>query len=60
MSIVLDANALIVLALDRQRAVAVEELLRVWKAEGEELHAPAGDQPCSFKLLAMQFRPFGY
>jgi predicted nucleic acid-binding protein len=40
LSIVLDANALIVLALDQQRAVAVEELLRVWKAEGEELHAP--------------------
>lgn len=40
MSVVLDANALIVLALDRQRAAAVEELLRVWKAEGEELHAP--------------------
>lgn len=40
MSIVLDANALIVLALDRRRAVAVEEMLRVWKAEGEELHAP--------------------
>ncbi len=40
MSVVLDANALIVLALDRQRAVTVEELLRVWKAEGEELHAP--------------------
>jgi predicted nucleic acid-binding protein len=35
LSVVLDANA-----LDRQRAVAVEELLRVWKAEGEELHAP--------------------
>jgi hypothetical protein len=33
LSVVLDANALIVLALDRQRAVAVEELLRVWKAE---------------------------
>lgn len=40
MSVILDANALIVLTLDRQRAVAVEELLRVWKAEGEELHAP--------------------
>lgn len=40
MSVVLDANALIVLALDRQRAVAVEELPRVWKAGGEELHAP--------------------
>jgi len=33
-------NALIVLALDRGRAVAVETLLRTWKAEGEELHAP--------------------
>ena len=40
MSVVLDANALVVLALDRQRAVAVEDLLRVWQAEGEELHAP--------------------
>lgn len=40
MSVVLDANALIVLALDRERAVAVETLLRTWKAEGEELHAP--------------------
>jgi hypothetical protein len=34
LSVVLDANALIVLALDRQRAAVVEELLRVWKAEG--------------------------
>lgn len=41
MSVVLDANVLIVLALDRRRAVAVEELLRTWKAKGEELHAPA-------------------
>jgi predicted nucleic acid-binding protein len=41
LSVVLDANVLIVLALDRRRAVAVEELLRTWKAEGEELHAPA-------------------
>lgn len=40
MSVVLDANALIVLALDRRRAVAVEELPRVWTAEAEELHAP--------------------
>lgn len=39
MSVVLDANALVVLALDRQRAVAVEGLLCDWKAEGEELHA---------------------
>jgi predicted nucleic acid-binding protein len=40
LSVVLDANALIVLALDRQRAVAIETLLRTWKAAGEELHAP--------------------
>jgi predicted nucleic acid-binding protein len=40
LSVVLDANALIVLALDRERAVAVETLLRTWKAEGEALHAP--------------------
>jgi predicted nucleic acid-binding protein len=40
LSAVLDANALVVLALDRRRAVAIEKLLRTWKAEGEELHAP--------------------
>lgn len=40
MSVVFDANALIVLALDQQRAVAVEKLLHAWKAEEEELHAP--------------------
>lgn len=41
MSVVLDANALVVLALDRRRAVAVETLLRTWKAEHRDLHAPA-------------------
>lgn len=41
MSVVLDANALIVLALDQRRASAVERLLREWKAEGQDLHAPA-------------------
>lgn len=40
MSVVLDANALIVLALDRRRASAVEKLLRTWKTAGQELHAP--------------------
>jgi predicted nucleic acid-binding protein len=40
LSIVLDANALVVLALDRHRAVAVERLLREWQAQGEDLHAP--------------------
>ncbi len=40
MSIVLDANALVVLALDQQRASAVERLLHTWKDQGEDLHAP--------------------
>jgi predicted nucleic acid-binding protein len=40
LSIVLDANALVVLALDRHRAGAVERLLREWQAQGEDLHAP--------------------
>ena len=40
MSIVLDANALVVLALDRRRAGTVELLLREWNTEGEDLHAP--------------------
>jgi predicted nucleic acid-binding protein len=40
LSVVLDANALVVLSLDRRRAPAVEKLLRAWKAEEQELHAP--------------------
>jgi predicted nucleic acid-binding protein len=40
LSVVLDANALIVLSLDRERAPAVERLLRAWKAESQDLHAP--------------------
>ncbi len=40
MSIVLDANALVVLALDQRRASVVEQLLRTWANEGEALHAP--------------------
>ena len=40
MSVVFDANALVVLSLDRRRAPAVEKLLRAWKAEEQELHAP--------------------
>jgi len=40
LSIVLDANALVVLALDQQRASAVERMLRIWKDQGEDLHAP--------------------
>lgn len=41
MSVVLDANAVIVLALDKRRAGAVERLMLEWRADGEELHAPA-------------------
>ena len=40
MSVVLDANVLVVLALDRRRAPAVEARLREWNEAGEELHAP--------------------
>lgn len=40
MSVVIDANALVVLALDRHRAVAVERRLREWRAQDEDLHAP--------------------
>lgn len=40
MSVVLDANALVVLALDRGRASAVEALLEEWDEAGETLHAP--------------------
>jgi hypothetical protein len=32
LSVVVDANVLVVLALDRRRAVAVEKLLRTWQA----------------------------
>jgi predicted nucleic acid-binding protein len=41
LSVVLDANLLIVLALDPRRATAVARLLREWQAQGEDLHAPA-------------------
>ena len=40
MSVVLDANTLIVLALDSSRASAVEARLRGWDDAGEALHAP--------------------
>ena len=41
MTVVVDANLLVVLALDRRRAPLVEERLTTWRAEGESLHAPA-------------------
>jgi predicted nucleic acid-binding protein len=40
LSVVVDANVLVVLALDRRRAVSVEKLMRSWQADGEDLHAP--------------------
>lgn len=40
MSVVVDANAFVVLAVDRRRAPAVESLLREWREAGEALHAP--------------------
>lgn len=40
MTVVLDANALVVLALDRGRATAVKARLRGWRDAGVELHAP--------------------
>jgi predicted nucleic acid-binding protein len=41
LSVVVDANVLVVLALDRRRAATVEKLLRTWQADSEDLHAPA-------------------
>ena len=40
MTVVLDANALVVLALDRRRATAVKARLHEWWDAGVELHAP--------------------
>jgi len=41
LTVVIDANVLAVLALDRRRGAAVERLLRQWRSASEELHAPA-------------------
>jgi predicted nucleic acid-binding protein len=40
LSVVIDASALVVLALDRRRAPGVEARLRAWEDAGEPLHAP--------------------
>jgi predicted nucleic acid-binding protein len=40
LSVVIDANAFVVLALDDRRAPVVEARLREWRDEGEVLHAP--------------------
>ncbi len=41
MTVVLDANVLVVLALDDQRGPVVEAKMREWATAGETLHAPA-------------------
>jgi predicted nucleic acid-binding protein len=41
LSVVIDANLLVVLALDDDRAPLVEAKLREWATAGETLHAPA-------------------
>lgn len=41
MTVVLDANLLVVLALNDERAPLVETKLREWATAGETLHAPA-------------------
>lgn len=41
MPIVVDASLLVVLALDRKRAPAVEERLRAWRDAAETMHAPS-------------------
>ena len=40
MSVVIDANLLVALALNDPRAAAVDQQLREWAAAGETLHAP--------------------
>lgn len=41
MTVVVDANLLVVLALDDKRAPLVEMKIREWAVAGETLHAPA-------------------
>lgn len=41
MTVVLDSNVAVVLALDTERAPVIEERLRAWKEAEEALHAPS-------------------
>lgn len=41
MTVVLDSNVAVALALDAERAPAIEERLRTWEEAGEALHAPS-------------------
>jgi predicted nucleic acid-binding protein len=40
-AVVVDANLVVVLALDRKRAATVEQRMRAWRQAGEALHAPS-------------------
>jgi hypothetical protein len=41
LTVVLDSNVAVVLALDTERAPAIAERLRTWKEADEDLHAPS-------------------
>jgi predicted nucleic acid-binding protein len=41
LTVVLDSNVAVALALDAEHAPAVEERLRAWEEAGEALHAPS-------------------
>ncbi len=41
MTVVLDSNVVVALALDAERAPAIERWLREWEDAGESLHAPS-------------------
>jgi predicted nucleic acid-binding protein len=41
LTVVLDSNAAVALALDAERAPAIEERLRAWEDADEALHAPS-------------------
>ena len=41
MTVVLDSNVAVALALDAGRAPAIEERLRAWEDANEDLHAPS-------------------
>lgn len=41
MTVVLDSNVAVALALDPERAPVIEERLRAWEDAGESMHAPS-------------------
>jgi predicted nucleic acid-binding protein len=41
LTVVLDSNVAVALALDTERAPTIEEFLRVWEEAKEALHAPS-------------------